>query len=73
MIGSWNLFRQIIGFNATNLRNMRQFYQTFLIQRTLCVELSWSHYRRLLRIDNEERRAFYLKECAEQNWSIRQH
>jgi len=60
------------GFNTTNLRNMRQFYQTFPIQRTLCVELSWSHYRRLIRIDNEKRRGFYLKECAEQNWSVRQ-
>ena len=60
------------GFTVTNLRTMRQFYQTFPIRHTLCGELSWSHYRRLIRIDNAERRAFYLKECAEQNWSVRQ-
>jgi len=60
------------GFTVTNLRTMRQFYQTFPIRHTLCGELSWSHYRRLIRVDNIERRAFYLKECAEQNWSVRQ-
>ena len=60
------------GFTITNLRTMRQFYQTFPIRHTLCGELSWSHYRRLIRIDNNERRAFYLKECVEQNWSVRQ-
>lgn len=39
---------------------------------TLCRELSWSHYRLLMRIDDEARRTFYLKECAESNWSVRQ-
>ena len=34
--------------------------------------MNWSHYRRLIRIDNDERRTFYLNECAEQNWSVRQ-
>lgn len=60
------------GFTISNLRTMRQFYQTFPIRHTLCGELSWSHYRRLIRVDNNERRAFYLRECAEQNWSVRQ-
>jgi len=60
------------GFNERSLRQMRQFYNTFPIRNALRSELSWTHYRRLIRIDNEERLAFYLKECAEQNWSIRQ-
>ncbi|HOO25074.1 MAG TPA: PDDEXK nuclease domain-containing protein [Clostridiales bacterium] len=60
------------GFTPSNLRTMRQFYQTFPIRHTLCGELSWSHYRLLIRIDNDDRRSFYLKECAEQNWSVRQ-
>ena len=60
------------GFTPSNLRTMRQFYQVFPIRHTLCGELSWSHYRRLIRIDNDDRRDFYLKECAEQNWSVRQ-
>ena len=38
---------------------------TFPIGHTLCDQLSWSHYRLLMRIDNEPRREFYLKECAE--------
>jgi len=60
------------GFTITNLRNMRQFYLMFRNRYTLCSELSWSHYRLLMRIDDEARRAFYLKECAESNWSVRQ-
>lgn len=39
---------------------------------TLCSELSWSHYRLLMRIDNKERRDFYHAECAKANWSVRQ-
>ena len=60
------------GFNESSLRRMRQFYQTFPIRVTLRHELSWSHYRLLMKVDNEPRREFYLKECTECNWSSRQ-
>jgi predicted nuclease of restriction endonuclease-like (RecB) superfamily len=60
------------GFTAANLRNMRQFYMTFPIRYTLCSELSWSHYRLLMRVDNKERRDFYHDECVKANWSVRQ-
>lgn len=60
------------GFNERNLRNMRQFYLTFPIRNTLCTELSWSHYRLLMRIENQGQRELYLKECAECGWSVRQ-
>lgn len=60
------------GFNERNLRNMRQFYLTFPIRNTLCAELSWSHYRLLMRIENQGQREFYLKECTECGWSVRQ-
>jgi len=60
------------GFDETNLRKMRQFYTEFPIRDTLCLELSWSHYRLLMKINNTPRREFYLKECAESNWSVRQ-
>ena len=60
------------GFTIRNLRAMRQFYQAFPIRHALCAELSWSHYRLLMRIEDESRREFYLKECAETNWSVRQ-
>ena len=48
------------GFTVTNLKYMRQFYRAFPIRHTLCDELSWSHYRLLMRIENENARKFYL-------------
>ncbi len=60
------------GFDVSNLRNMRQFYQTYPIRDTLCRELSWSHYRRLMRIADKVVRDFYTEECAKSMWSVRQ-
>ena len=60
------------GFTVTNLRYMRQFYRTFPIRHTLCDELSWSHYRLLMRIENEKAREFYVQEAVKSNWSVRQ-
>ena len=40
------------GFDERELRRMRQFYSVFPNRDTLCPELSWSHYRLLIRIDN---------------------
>jgi predicted nuclease of restriction endonuclease-like (RecB) superfamily len=60
------------GFEESNLRKMRQFYTAFSNRDTLCPELSWSHYRLLMRIENNERRSFYLKESVESGWSVRQ-
>lgn len=60
------------GFDESNLRRMRQFYLAFPIRDTLCHELSWSHYRQLMKIKDENRKKFYLTECTENNWSVRQ-
>lgn len=60
------------GFDESNLRKMRQFYSVFPIRDTLCPELSWSHYRLLMRIPDEKARAFYTEECAKSAWSVRQ-
>ena len=60
------------GFTERNLRNMRQFYLLFPIRHTLCAELSWSHYRVLMRIQDKETRDFYASECAKSAWSVRQ-
>jgi predicted nuclease of restriction endonuclease-like (RecB) superfamily len=60
------------GFTVRNLRNMRQFYQTFPIRYTLRAELSWSHYRLLMKIEEPNRLEFYLNECAESGWTVRQ-
>jgi predicted nuclease of restriction endonuclease-like (RecB) superfamily len=60
------------GFTVPNLRNMRQFYQTFPNRYALRSELSWSHYRLLMRVDDESRREFYFKESADCGWTSRQ-
>jgi predicted nuclease of restriction endonuclease-like (RecB) superfamily len=62
------------GFSYANLRNFRQFYYTFPEQQicyTLCSKLNWSHIRSIMRVDNEAARLWYLKEAAEQTWSVR--
>lgn len=59
------------GFDTTNLRNMRRFYITFPIQETLSLKLSWSHYCKIMRIDNPNAREWYIKETIENSWSVR--
>ena len=60
------------GFGVRNLRNMRQFYLAFPKRHTVCAELSWSHYRSLIRVDNEQERLFYAEEAVKSQWSVRQ-
>lgn len=60
------------GYTVRNLRAMRQFYACFPIRHTLCAELSWSHYRVLMRIHDDDARTFYAEECAKSAWSVRQ-
>ncbi|MFH7585631.1 PDDEXK nuclease domain-containing protein [Oceanimonas smirnovii] len=59
------------GFDVTNLRNMRAFYQAFPIRETVSLELSWSHYNALSRIENESARRWYQQEAQKQAWSVR--
>ena len=47
------------GFDTSNLRNMRRFYLTFPIQETLSLKLSWSHYCKIMRIENQNAREWY--------------
>lgn len=60
------------GFTVANLKNMRQFYLTFPNGYALRSELSWTHYRSLMRVENENARNFYLEEAIKSNWSTRQ-
>ena len=60
------------GFDATNLRKMRQFYMLFPKRATVWRELSWSHYKLLIRIEDGNARNFYIKESIDGNWSVRQ-
>jgi predicted nuclease of restriction endonuclease-like (RecB) superfamily len=59
------------GFDASNLRYMRLFYQAFPIRDALRHELSWTHYRSLLRLEDSAARTWYMNESADQNWSSR--
>ncbi len=59
------------GFDASNLRYMRLFYQAFPIRDALRHELSWTHYRTLLKVDSDSARQWYMNEAATQNWSTR--
>ncbi|MDR2889885.1 MAG: PDDEXK nuclease domain-containing protein [Lachnospiraceae bacterium] len=60
------------GFTSTNLKYMRQFYLTFPNSHALRGELSWTHYRSLMKVENENARLFYLEEAIKSNWSTRQ-
>lgn len=60
------------GFTVTNLSYMRQFYLAFPNHHTLCDKLSWSHYRLLMRVENESARQFYIEESVKSSWSVRQ-
>ena len=60
------------GFDESNLRNMRMFYLTFPKCDALRHELSWTHYRLLLRIEKENARDFYLIETINNKWSTRE-
>ncbi|WP_343083512.1 PDDEXK nuclease domain-containing protein [Blautia producta] len=60
------------GFTVANLKNMRQFYLTFPKSYALRSELSWTHYRLLMRVENKNARQFYIEEAIKSNWSTRQ-
>lgn len=60
------------GFSFRNLNWYRQFYRTFPIVNSLRSQLSWTHYRTLIRLDNEDKREYYIAETTKNNWSVRQ-
>ena len=59
------------GFDATNLRHMRGFFLAFPIRDALRRELSWTHYRTLLRVETDQARQWYMNEAANQGWTTR--
>jgi hypothetical protein len=60
------------GFDERELRRIRQFYLAFPKWDALRPELSWTHYRLLIRVQDEDARQWYMNEAAEQTWSSRQ-
>ncbi len=59
------------GFDSSNLRYMRLFYLAFPNCDALRHELSWTHYRTLLRVEDAAAREWYVNETMAQNWSSR--
>jgi len=59
------------GFDERNLRHMRAFFQIFPIWNALRSELSWTHYRLLLQVEDRRAREWYMAEAATQNWGTR--
>lgn len=60
------------GFSVRTLQQMKKFYVMFPIANALCSQLTWTHYRALLRVENEEARQWYMKEAVACAWSGRQ-
>lgn len=74
------------GFSITNIQQMRSFYLSYQKQQTPSVKsqktnqqtisvdfkLSWSHYLKLMRIEDENERKFYEIEAYKNNWSVRE-
>ena len=60
------------GFSKRNLERMRKFYIIYPIWKTVSSKLSWSHYLVLIKIEEEAKRKFYLKECINSRWSVRE-
>lgn len=60
------------GFDIRNLRNMRKFYTMFPIRNALRSELTWTHYRALLRVNDPAARNWYAEECIRSAWTSRQ-
>ncbi|MBC8134412.1 MAG: DUF1016 domain-containing protein [Fibrella sp.] len=60
------------GYDQSNLRNMRLFFKAFPIRDALRHELTWTHYRHLLRLTNAQARSFYEAETVSARWSTRE-
>ena len=59
------------GYTRVNLFYMRRFYLAFPNVHTLCKQLSWSHYRTLITVENEKARQYYFEEAIKSKWSVR--
>lgn len=58
-------------FSRRNLEYIRKFYLTFPIANSVSSQLSWTHYRNLLKVNSETGRAFYINEAIKGRWGTR--
>ena len=62
------------GFSKRTLWDYKKFYLTFPNIKDsahMCAQLTWSHIRLIMRVENTQARDYYLQETAEQHWSVR--
>ena len=60
------------GFSVRNLQQMKKFYVLFPNTNALRSQLTWTHYRVLLRVEDDAAREWYMEECVRSAWSSRQ-
>ena len=60
------------GYDETNLRRFRVFYIRFSKQGSLSHKLTWTHYRYIIPIKNENERNYYINLCITHNLSKRE-
>jgi len=60
------------GFSNRQIERARKFYRTFPIASALRTQLSWTQYKMLISIDNEDKREYYIAESVKNNWTSRQ-
>ena len=60
------------GFSRSNLIYMRKLYLRFPKSETLSHQLTWSHYFELLKCDDPLEMQFYMKECINEGWKVRE-
>ena len=59
------------GYSIRQLELMRQFYTVFSNTNTLHSQLNWSQYKLLIRIEENDKREFYIAESTKNCWSSR--
>lgn len=60
------------GFSKSNILYMRKFYMVFPKSETMSHLLSWSHYFEILKLDDPLEISFYVRECENAHWSVRE-
>ena len=60
------------GFNRSNLTYMRKLYLAFPKCGTLSHKLTWSHYYEILKCEDTLEMQFYMKQCINEGWNVRE-
>lgn len=60
------------GYSKRQIELFRQFYRTFPIANAVRSQLSWTHYKHIIRLDSQDKRDFYIAETVKNNWTVRQ-